>query len=55
MPVVISDETHRDAGLTEREALVEIACRLIDRLEQDLGFFISASPRAQILKSAGEH
>ena len=28
MPVVISDETLRDAGLTEREALVEIACRL---------------------------
>ena len=28
MPVVISDETLRDAGLTEREALLEIACRL---------------------------
>jgi predicted HTH domain antitoxin len=28
MPVVISDETLRDAGLTEQEALVEIACRL---------------------------
>ena len=28
MPVVISDETLRDAGLTEREALVEIACEL---------------------------
>ncbi len=28
MPVVISDETLRDAGLTEDEALVEIACRL---------------------------
>jgi predicted HTH domain antitoxin len=28
MPVVISDETLRDAGLTERDALVEIACRL---------------------------
>ncbi len=28
MPVVISDETLRDAGLTEHEALVEIACRL---------------------------
>ena len=28
MPVVISDETLRVAGLTEREALVEIACRL---------------------------
>ena len=28
MPVVISDETLRDAGLNEREALIEIACRL---------------------------
>lgn len=34
MPVVISDETLRQAGLTEREAAIEIACRLydIDRL-----------------------
>lgn len=30
MPVVISDETLQQAGLTEREALVEIACRLYD-------------------------
>ncbi len=30
MPVVISDETLREAGLTEREAVVEIACRLFD-------------------------
>ncbi len=30
MPVVISDETLEQAGLTEREALVEIACRLFD-------------------------
>jgi predicted HTH domain antitoxin len=30
MPVVISDETLRAAGLTERDALVEIACRLFD-------------------------
>jgi predicted HTH domain antitoxin len=28
LPVVISDETLREAGLTEREALSEIACRL---------------------------
>jgi predicted HTH domain antitoxin len=28
MPVVISDERLRAAGLTEREALLEIACRL---------------------------
>jgi predicted HTH domain antitoxin len=30
MPVVISDETLEQAGLTEREALIEIACRLFD-------------------------
>jgi predicted HTH domain antitoxin len=30
MPLVISDETLRDAKLTEREARIEIACRLFD-------------------------
>jgi predicted HTH domain antitoxin len=30
MPIVISDETLEQAGLTEREALIEIACRLFD-------------------------
>jgi predicted HTH domain antitoxin len=30
MPVVISDEILKQAGLTEREAVVEIACRLFD-------------------------
>jgi predicted HTH domain antitoxin len=30
MPVVISDETLQQAGMTEREALIEIACRLFD-------------------------
>lgn len=30
MPVVISDEVLRQANLTEREALIEIACRLFD-------------------------
>ena len=30
MPVVISDETLQQAGLTEREAVIEIACRLFD-------------------------
>jgi predicted HTH domain antitoxin len=30
MPIVISDETLREAGLTEREAAVEIACHLFD-------------------------
>jgi predicted HTH domain antitoxin len=30
MPVVIPDEVLREAGLSEREALVEIACRLFD-------------------------
>ena len=28
MPVVISDEILAEAGLSEREALIEIACRL---------------------------
>ena len=30
MPVVIPDEVLREAGLSEREALIEIACRLFD-------------------------
>ncbi len=30
MPVVISDETLQQAGMTEREVVVEIACRLFD-------------------------
>jgi predicted HTH domain antitoxin len=30
MPLVISDETLREVGLTERDALVEFACRLFD-------------------------
>jgi predicted HTH domain antitoxin len=30
MPVVIPDETLLAAGLTEREAVVEIACHLFD-------------------------
>ncbi len=30
MPVVISDETLQQAGLTEREAIIEFACRLFD-------------------------
>jgi predicted HTH domain antitoxin len=30
MPVIISDETLAQAGMTEREALIEIACRLFD-------------------------
>ena len=30
MPVVITDETLQQAGMTEREALIEIACRLFD-------------------------
>jgi predicted HTH domain antitoxin len=31
MPVIISDETLQKAGLTEREALIEIACHLFDK------------------------
>jgi predicted HTH domain antitoxin len=30
MPLVISDEVLRQANLTEREALIEFACRLFD-------------------------
>lgn len=30
MPVTIADDVLRQAGLTEREALIEIACRLFD-------------------------
>ncbi len=30
MPVIIPDETIREAGLSEHEALVEIACHLFD-------------------------
>src|SRR6266516_6950676 len=30
MPVVIPDETLKQAGLSEKEALIEIACRLFD-------------------------
>lgn len=30
MPVIIPDEVLREAGLSEREALIEIACRLYD-------------------------
>jgi predicted HTH domain antitoxin len=30
MPVVISDETLQQAGLSERDARIEIACRLFD-------------------------
>jgi predicted HTH domain antitoxin len=30
MPVLISDETLKRAGMTEREAVIEIACRWYD-------------------------
>lgn len=30
MPLTISDEVLQEAGLTEREALIELACRLFD-------------------------
>jgi predicted HTH domain antitoxin len=30
MPITISDELLKEAGMTDREALVEIACRLFD-------------------------
>ena len=31
MPVIISDETLKTAGMTEREAKIEIACYLFDK------------------------
>ena len=30
MPLIIPDETLREAGLDERSALIEVACRLFD-------------------------
>jgi predicted HTH domain antitoxin len=30
VPVIIPDETLKQAGLSERDALIEIACRLFD-------------------------
>ena len=36
MPLVISDETLKAAKLTEREARIEIACRLFDLGKLDL-------------------
>jgi predicted HTH domain antitoxin len=30
MPLIIPDETLREAGLDERGALIEVACRLFD-------------------------
>jgi predicted HTH domain antitoxin len=30
MPITISDDVLKQAGLSEREALIEIACRLFD-------------------------
>ena len=30
MPITISDDLLRETGLSEREALVEVACRLFD-------------------------
>jgi predicted HTH domain antitoxin len=30
VPVIISDETLVQTGMTEREAIIEIACRLFD-------------------------
>jgi predicted nucleic acid-binding protein len=38
----------------KQRGLIATVAPKIDRLEQELGFFISASLRAQILKAAGE-
>ncbi len=37
MPLVIPDETLRAAGMNEREAKVEIACRLFDAGKLTIG------------------
>jgi predicted HTH domain antitoxin len=37
MPVIISDETLKAAGLDEKEARIEIACRLFDADKLHLG------------------
>jgi predicted HTH domain antitoxin len=37
MPLVISDDILRQANLTEREALIEFACRLFDSGRLSLG------------------
>jgi predicted HTH domain antitoxin len=52
MPVVISDEILWDAGLNEREALVEIACRLFDAGKLTLW---SAARLAQLSRVEFEH
>ncbi len=36
MPVVIPDEVLKEAGLSEREVLIEVACRLYDTDRLDL-------------------
>jgi predicted HTH domain antitoxin len=51
MPVVISDETLSEAGLSEREALAEIACRLFDAGKLTLW---SAARLAQLSRVAFE-
>ncbi len=38
----------------KQRGLITAVAPSIDRLERELGFFISASLRAQILQSAGE-
>jgi predicted HTH domain antitoxin len=37
MPLIISDESLKAAGLTEQEAKVEIACRLFDAGKLTIG------------------
>jgi predicted HTH domain antitoxin len=37
MPLIISDESLKAAGLTEQEAKVEIACRLFDAEKMSKG------------------
>jgi predicted HTH domain antitoxin len=49
MPLTISDELLKDAGLTEREALIEFACRMFDadRLTKPMALRVSGLSRVE--------
>ena len=52
MPLVISDETLKAANLTERDAKIEIACRLFDAGKLTIGH---ASSFAGLTETEFEH
>lgn len=51
MPIVISDETLQQAGLSEQQARIEIACRLFDANKLSLW---PAAQLAQLTRSQFE-